>query len=193
MEGPPGIPGWIQEGSREWQKDRQLWAEAGPGSVSHRPVAPENKAGPGGWGRQRGWRGTDSTPSLEDRIAGATVAICLWLQPKPGGPQLQFLHCTVKLLHYSARGNPAQEGLLCRGLTELTERSCETAGKGGGSWGLARAAPQSHSPPQRSHQTDAFQEEYPNVKLPSRVPKIPNLYLYLIQGKAQRSAPTAWG
>lgn len=93
-------------------------------------------------------------------------------------PPAQFLHCTVKLLHYSARGNPAcRRALLCRGLTGADRKGCETAGKGRRQLGTCRAAPQSHSPPQRSHQTDAFQEEYPNVKLPSRVPKIPNLYL----------------
>lgn len=93
-----------------------------PGSVSHRPVAPENRLGlEGGGGRGDGGQSTPLTG--EDRIADIQLPSVSGYNPSQAAPSSSFSTAQSSCSIIQLVETQPRRALLCEGLTELTERA----------------------------------------------------------------------
>lgn len=131
--------------------------------------------------------GDSRPPSLEKtELQGPQLPSVSGYNPSQAAPSSSFSTAQSSCSIIQLVETQPRRALLCRGLTELTERAARQLAREAAAGDLPEQPLRATRLPNALIRQMLFQEEYPNVKLPSRVPKIPNLYLYLIQGKAQR-------
>lgn len=131
--------------------------------------------------------GDSRPPSLEKtELQGPQLPSVSRYNPSQAAPSSSFSTAQSSCSIIQLVETQPRRALLCRGLTELTERAARQLAREAGAGDSPEQPLRAARLPKALIRQMLFQEEYPNIKLPSRVPKIPNLYLYLIQGKAQR-------